>query len=744
MRILSKDGKSSRLCRIALLLVILLVATAAELIFANRDRLFVYSKDAYPTVNAADYIVNDPLTYEGGYVVSENAILAFEAVPGGLFSVSFEIGYLDKELTATLPAPKVTVTTLDPRTSWQSDGFVSVAIDHIAVGENGSMESVTLYASTVREEAGDLCITFSDLGGDAHIKSIVFNAPPAWTFSPLRMLLIALILLLPLVFSAMGWRTLLYDPQNKRHRYAVRSIVLLTVIFAMIFAGLFLPKDEAIEYPLKNDVRYYQPYIQQFDAFMKGQLHLDIPVSDAMLELENPYDYDSRADASPLWDRAYYDGKYYSYFGVTPVLLVYIPFYLLTGTLPTDSVVMAFFLILSAIFIPLAVFKWADLHEKRTLPIPLLMLGAVAAFSSSMLLLIARGVAPFYYIATAAASALLACFLFLLMKAVEQVRLRDRCIFFVLAGLLYGALLHARLNVALLAAFIVVPFLFFRVLKKQSGKQEGSDEGSDEAAGEKKKTAPLTRIRAFLAPPKELIPSLLALGLPVVIALGAALTMNLLRFDSILEFGTSYQLTVSDIRYNTVSLIHLFPAMWHYFFFPLADSTQFPFIGLQRLSMNDYGHFVYIDAGLGLFSIPLFLSLLLAPVARFMKKRTLYEKVLLVALLIGLVTLALLNFSLGGAIFRYTADLTVLGAIGAVAFLFALYTTLTGTDKRSEDHRHETVAPVPRERTAYSALVIFLLLSIAVSLLLSISYNANLTKYSANLFTAILRFFSFR
>lgn len=743
MHILSKGGKNSRLRRIALLLVILAVATAVELILSNRDRLFVYSKDSYPTVNASDYIVNDPLVYEDGYVVSENGILAFEAVPGGLFSVSFDIGYLDPEAEAVLPAPKVTVTTLDPRTSWQSDGFISVAIDHIAVGEKGDMASVTLYASTVREKAGDLCITFADLAGEAHIKNIVFNAPPAWTFSPLRMLLIALILLLPPVFSSMGWRTLLYDPQNKRHRYAVRSIVILTVLFAMIFAGLFLPKEEAIEYPLKSGVRYYQPYIQQFDAFMKGQLHLDVPVSDAMLELENPYDYDSRVDASPLWDRAYYDGKYYSYFGIAPVLLVYVPFYLLTGTLPTDSVVMAFFLILSAIFIPLAVFKWADLHEKRTLPIPLLMLGALAAFFSSMVLLIARGVTPFYYIATAAASAFLACFLFLLMKAVEQVRLRDRCIFFVLAGLLYGALLHSRLNIALLAAFIVVPFLVFRVLKKRTDKQE-SDAESDEEPNEQKPLPVLARIRAFLAPPKELIPSLLALGLPVVIALGAALVMNLLRFDSLFEFGTSYQLTVSDIRYNTLSLINLFPALWHYFFFPLQDSTQFPFIGLQRLSMNDYGHFVYIDAGLGLFSLPLFCALLLAPVARFMKKRTAYEKALLVSLLIGLVVLALLNFSLGGAIFRYTADLTVLGAIGAVAFLFALYTTLTGTDKRSEDHRHETVAPVPRERLAYSAIVIFLLISIAVALLLSISYNANLTKYSANLFTSILHFFTFR
>ena len=32
-----------------------------------------------------------------------------------------------------------------------------------------------------------------------------------------------------------------------------------------------------------------------------------------------------------LWDTAYYEGHYYVYFGVVPVLLFYLPFYLVTG-----------------------------------------------------------------------------------------------------------------------------------------------------------------------------------------------------------------------------------------------------------------------------------------------------------------------------------------------------------------------------------------------------------------------------
>ena len=35
---------------------------------------------------------------------------------------------------------------------------------------------------------------------------------------------------------------------------------------------------------------------------------------------------------SYLFDVAYYEGHYYVYFGVLPVLLFYLPFYLLTGS----------------------------------------------------------------------------------------------------------------------------------------------------------------------------------------------------------------------------------------------------------------------------------------------------------------------------------------------------------------------------------------------------------------------------
>ena len=54
-------------------------------------------------------------------------------------------------------------------------------------------------------------------------------------------------------------------------------------------------------------------------------------------DMEDPYDKGARDELQKetgepyLFDVAYHDGHYYVYFGVVPVLVFYLPFYLLTG-----------------------------------------------------------------------------------------------------------------------------------------------------------------------------------------------------------------------------------------------------------------------------------------------------------------------------------------------------------------------------------------------------------------------------
>jgi hypothetical protein len=65
-------------------------------------------------------------------------------------------------------------------------------------------------------------------------------------------------------------------------------------------------------------------------GFLKGQTALDRVVESAMLALKDPYNPAERAGKG-LHDASYYQGRYFIYFGVTPVVAAFAPVRLLTG-----------------------------------------------------------------------------------------------------------------------------------------------------------------------------------------------------------------------------------------------------------------------------------------------------------------------------------------------------------------------------------------------------------------------------
>ena len=68
-------------------------------------------------------------------------------------------------------------------------------------------------------------------------------------------------------------------------------------------------------------------------SLLDGRLDLEQDPPAAMQEMANPYDTAARQQAAPdaLWDVAYYQGRYYVYFGIIPCLLFQLPFEALTG-----------------------------------------------------------------------------------------------------------------------------------------------------------------------------------------------------------------------------------------------------------------------------------------------------------------------------------------------------------------------------------------------------------------------------
>ncbi len=84
--------------------------------------------------------------------------------------------------------------------------------------------------------------------------------------------------------------------------------------------------------------RRQRPAVRGVGAAMAhGQLYLDEEPPQWLQDMADPYDKGARDEAQKetgepyLFDVAYHDGHYYVYFGVVPVVLFYLPFYLLTG-----------------------------------------------------------------------------------------------------------------------------------------------------------------------------------------------------------------------------------------------------------------------------------------------------------------------------------------------------------------------------------------------------------------------------
>ena len=125
-------------------------------------------------------------------------------------------------------------------------------------------------------------------------------------------------------------------------------------------------------------------------------MNLDVKTDPKLMKMENPYDtalryqYSMENGVDFRWDTAFYNGKYYVYFGVVPVILCYLPFYVLTGIhLPHYWI-----LYMSAIAVMLAIIRLLYVIIKKYYPGTLFSLYIVLSFfavnSCGTLLLLKR------------------------------------------------------------------------------------------------------------------------------------------------------------------------------------------------------------------------------------------------------------------------------------------------------------------------------------------------------------------
>jgi hypothetical protein len=288
------------------------------------------------------------------------------------------------------------------------------------------------------------------------------------------------------------------------------------------------------------------------DALVAHQLSLKIQTPKGLLRLHDPYDPNANApyrSLNGLHDLSLYKGKLYSYFGPAPAILLYIPFRALRVGELSPTLATLVFCALGFLF-SLALFRLLVRWCYGTIP---LWMQCVAAFTlglgvpTAWMIYIGRD----YEAAIACAYMLLFGGAYLLARGIL---VESRRLFLALGSGALGLAIAARPTMAVASFFVVVAaILVWRA-------------GFDHR-----------RRNAFLTA---------VIGPYVVIGVLVAL-YNYARFDSIFQFGQTYQLAGFNPRtYQYGSLSYLPKGIFYYLFSPGRVTGDYPYLFLRESTLD--------------------------------------------------------------------------------------------------------------------------------------------------------------
>lgn len=552
----------------------------------------------------------------------------------------------------------------------------------MAVDSNGKMEKMK-----VQLEASD---------GTVGILQIRLNTKPAFPFHVIRFFCMAGLSLLIWAIVRFLWYQLQVDTKNKKQQGVLAAAWLCCIIFA-IQVYRFSPYaliPAVIEYPLEKNTYYstlveeYGPYVQQFDSFMKGQLHSDVLPAKELEKLDNVYDFSERKtkEIPYKWDASYYNEQYYFYFGIAPVILFYFPVYGILGALPSDGVTLLFFSILSVTGIFMALPQVVKALGIRANFLIYFLSHLALVFGSFIFM--AQGAVQYYEISMLSTLSCIGFFLWGIFGACNQTKMWRKVSLYAVAGVSVVMAVLSRPSCILLFIGLGAPVMLGVLRRKEYTVSQK-----------------LMQAAAFLIP----------------VAAGAVGIMyfNYARFGSPLEFGLRYQLTVRDISYDSTSfgIKTLLYSFYYYFLMPFSWQLHFPYLSMDMTNIVDYGRYIYNSHMAGLFAIPMNLGVLLLPWTAGRRAKTArknqdaevmqeeavtagQKKGTYCTTILAVLVLMVINFCNAGVVARYLCDMSLCLGLVAVCILMEL----TGRECMNNGN----AAPMGR---GFYYLVIFLLLA---------------------------------
>ena len=538
-------------------------------------------------------------------------------------------------------------------------------------------------------------------------EAVRANVRVPFAFSALRVGAMVAVVVLVLLWrpGSRLWKVPL-DVSSVRQRGALAVLLAVPAVATLVMVVWQVRNAGPLCFHSDGMYTYdYDQYDHVAQALLQGHAWLDLEVPQELASAANPHDVSTRlrlldAGVTPIyWDYAFFDGHWYSYFGVIPALLLFVPFRAVTSLWVDGGLMLP-----SGAAVPLLMFGFLVFSCLLTIRVvsrirphaPLAAVSMLCVF----VLLASNGAylwyrTNFYSVPIAASLCLSSLGLWLWLNADKKpdasgwlVRV-DGADALSVPHLMAGSVCIAA-NLGCRPPFVVVAFLAFAIFRPQIFAIFRQIPVSV--------SLPRGRARALL----RLLRGPLAVLLPAVAVVIPLFAYNMVRFGSPFDFGSSYQMTVTDMTSYVQPLANLALTIVYYLFLPLRFTGEFPFIAVSPAPLPSWGYTEAMPGGL-FAMVPLaILSFALPFLRRRMRLagRANMWHALMCCLLLGLLVVVM-DSRLGGLGWRYAADSSWLFAVAAVpAILLAV--------------------DCPRPRAAWVARMAFLVLllfSIAITVM---------------------------
>ena len=484
-------------------------------------------------------------------------------------------------------------------------------------------------------KTGTIDVQFSvPAGSFVTVNGVCANARIPFLFSLGRFLLIlGFFLLFEYAMHVDRWQDTVCSKTKKQ--YAITAVTILLLIGMAWALAHINPICVTSPWP------HHKQYQELVEVMAQGHLYLDTEPSEGLVGAENPYDtiYLQANGIDYLADYAYYDGKYYVYFGVVPELLLYLPVYLLTGHhFPNYAAVFLFYCgFILAVF---ALYREIIRNWFMRTPYFLyLMICILTVCCGNYLFVIAR---PDLYdtpIMAANMFTVAGLWLWIKGKYTAKAAARRACL---LLGSLCMALVAGCRPQMLLFSFLAVPLFigdFFPKFRLSALQPSGLSKTSQGMA--------------------ETVKDAASICLPYLFVAAGIMYYNAARFGSPFDFGATYSLTSNDMTKRSFNLHQALLGLWHYFLRPPVIESDFPFLqGIQIESGSYMGKLnaEYTYGGILISNAFLWILFSVNRGRELLKERKLY--VLSIVSIIISVILGIVDVTGAGILQRYTVDMT--------------------------------------------------------------------------------------